>query len=120
MKGLFHESPVSEFLNPIYLMVPSKGDHLKLSSNSVQLYSQIIEYENPDRVKIEGNEIYIDGEKIDSYTFKEDYYWFLSDNIIHSKDSRQLGFIPFSSVVGKIVCILYNSSIKNRMFEFVN
>ena len=119
-KDIFKITKASEFTKPIYLIVPQKGAKLKLSKNNIQLYCQILQYENGDNLKIEEDKIFINGILVDSYTFQEDYYWFLSDNVSNSIDSRVLGFIPFPSVVGKVSLILYNMNNMERFFKSVN
>ncbi|MDT8347669.1 MAG: S26 family signal peptidase, partial [Flavobacteriaceae bacterium] len=74
-------------------------------------YKRIIEvYEGREiglsqRVSTNGKTIYINGEAVEKYTFKQDYYWMMGDNRHRSEDSRIWGFVPFSHVVGKPVFI---------------
>lgn len=107
----------NDFQNPIYMIVPKSGVQLKLTPNNINLYRSVLIYENEDHIKIDSNSVYISNQKIDSYTFKEDYYWFLSDNTRNSIDSKNLGFIPFSSVRGEVIYILYNTKDRSRFLE---
>ena len=59
-------------------------------------------YENND-LKVIGENIFINGQKVNKYTFKQDYYWLMGDNRHNSQDSRSWGFVPFDHVVGKPV-----------------
>ena len=47
----------------------------------------------------------LNGQPIDSYTFKQDYYWMMGDNRHNSLDSRYFGYVPESHVVGKPVLV---------------
>lgn len=93
----------------LIFIVPSAGRMAALSQNNIRLYRQIIEYEQGDNVRFEDNSVYIRGQKVDTYTFKDDYYWMLSDNTVDALDSRVLGFIPFQNIVGRAVTILYST-----------
>ncbi|WP_369047572.1 signal peptidase I [Tenacibaculum sp. UWU-22] len=88
---------------PIY--IPQKGATVALNTKTIPFYEQIIKnYENNNLV-IQGDYIYINGKKADSYTFKQDYYWMMGDNRQNSLDARYWGYVPFDHVVGKPVMI---------------
>jgi signal peptidase I len=91
---------------PIY--IPKKGATVKLDSESIPFYEQIIKnYENNDLV-INGEDIFINGEKAATYTFKQDYYWLMGDNRHNSLDARYWGYVPFDHVLGKPVMIWFS------------
>jgi len=88
---------------PIY--IPKKGATVKLDKESFPFYKRIIrEYEHNNLI-VNGNEILINGEIADTYTFKQDYYWMMGDNRQNSLDARAWGYVPFDHVVGKPVLI---------------
>jgi len=88
---------------PIYM--PKKGETVALNSTSIPFYEQIIRrYEN-NNFTIQGNNYYLNGKKVTSYTFKQDYYWMMGDNRQNSLDARYWGYVPFDHVVGKPVFI---------------
>ncbi|TXD52042.1 MULTISPECIES: signal peptidase I [unclassified Polaribacter] len=91
---------------PIY--IPKAGATVKLDAKSLPYYEQIIKnYENND-LTINGDAIFINGEKADSYTFKQDYYWLVGDNRHNSLDARYWGYVPFDHVLGKPVMIWFS------------
>lgn len=91
---------------PIY--IPEAGKTVKLDKNSLPFYEQIIKnYENNDLV-VHGDAIYINGEKADSYTFKQDYFYLIGDNRHNSLDGRYWGYVPFDHVLGKPVMIWFS------------
>jgi signal peptidase I len=91
---------------PIY--IPKAGATVKIDSKSLPYYEQIIRnHENNDLV-VNGDDIFINGEKADSYTFKQDYYWLVGDNRHNSLDARYWGYVPFDHVLGKPVMIWFS------------
>ncbi len=86
---------------PIY--IPEAGTTVEITSKTIPLYKKIIrDYEHND-VKVTGNKVFINGEEVDSYTFKQGYYWMMGDNRDHSEDSRTWGYVPADHIVGKPV-----------------
>ena len=91
---------------PIY--IPKKGVTVKLNKESMPFYTRLIrEYEGNNLI-INGDEIMINGKYVDTYTFKQDYYWMMGDNRQNSLDARAWGYVPFNHVVGKPVLIWFS------------
>ncbi|MEN2488887.1 signal peptidase I [Flavobacterium sp. B11] len=112
---------------PIY--IPKKGATIKLDFKSLPFYKRIIEEYEHNTLKINDNNILINGKISDTYTFKQDYYWMMGDNRHNSLDARFWGYVPFDHVVGKPVFIWlslekdgkgFNKIRWNRVFSFVN
>ncbi len=91
---------------PIY--IPKAGSSVELTSESLPFYEQIIRnYENND-LQVIGENIFINGKKVDSYTFKQDYFYLIGDNRHNSLDARYWGYVPFDHVLGKPVMIWFS------------
>lgn len=91
---------------PIY--IPEAGATVKLDAESIPFYEQIIKNYEGNDLSIVGDDIFINGEKADSYTFKQDYYWLVGDNRHNSLDARYWGYVPFDHVLGKPVMIWFS------------
>ena len=90
-------------LGPIY--IPKAGDKINLTINELPIYKKIIrDYEN-NSIEVIDDNIYINNEVSNEYTFKQDYYWMMGDNRYNSEDSRVWGYVPFDHVLGKPVFI---------------
>lgn len=81
------------------IIVPAKGMTIFLNENNRELYRHVIEYET-------GNTL---GD-INTYTFCDNYYFSVGDNVMNSNDSRYWGFIPEDFIIG-IVC---GKKVKNH------
>ncbi len=88
---------------PIY--IPEAGKTVPLNLQVLPFYKKIItEYEG-NHLSVSGNQISINGKAVNSYTFKQNYYWMMGDNRHRSEDSRFWGYVPENHIVGKPVFI---------------
>ncbi|MDP6922623.1 MAG: S26 family signal peptidase, partial [Lutibacter sp.] len=88
---------------PIY--IPKAGATVSLNAQTIPFYQRIIDVYEGNDLTIDGEDIYLNGQLSDSYTFKQDYYWMMGDNRHNSEDARYWGYVPFDHVVGKPVFI---------------
>lgn len=105
--NLFPQSPDYPWnydqLGPIY--IPKAGTTVPLNLRVLPLYKKIIREYEGNAVGVMGNQVTINGEVADSYTFKQDYYWMMGDNRDHSEDSRAWGYVPENHIVGTPIFI---------------
>ncbi|WP_411768086.1 signal peptidase I [Winogradskyella sp. A3E31] len=106
---------------PIY--IPKAGTSITLTAENLPIYKRLIQEYEGHKAYAKGNQVFVDGEAVDSYTFKKDYYWMMGDNRNNSIDSRYWGFVPFDHVIGKPVFIWMsidgiNDGISNWSFRW--
>ncbi|MGB3468109.1 MAG: signal peptidase I [Cyclobacteriaceae bacterium] len=104
------------------LKVPGEGLTFTMDSAHVAMFGSTIEkyegYEN-DEVKIENNQLLINGNAVTDYTFKQNYYFMMGDNRHNSLDSRYWGFVPENHVVGEAAFIWLSIDYEKSFFKKV-
>ncbi|SKC64259.1 signal peptidase I [Bacteroidales bacterium WCE2004] len=76
------------------IVVPKRGMTVALDSTVLRRYGQVIDWER----RCAGSA----SEEVagSTYTFRQDWYFFVGDNFLNSWDSRHFGFVPADFVVG--------------------
>lgn len=91
------------------IWIPKAGATTALNIGNLPLYRRAIAVYENNTLEVKGQDIYINGTKADSYTFKQDYYWAMGDNRHNSEDSRAWGYVPFDHIVGKPLFIWFST-----------
>ena len=88
------------------IVVPKRGETIALDRVARRHYARVIAWEERFRVKPgmteeePGMTERVPGMAAGTYTFRQDWYFFVGDNQQDSKDSRYFGFVPADFVVG--------------------
>lgn len=93
----------SDNFGPIY--IPKAGAKVTLDAKTLPLYKIIISEYEGNKLEVKNGDIFINGQKTNSYTFKQNYYWMMGDNRNNSLDARYFGYTPENHIVGKPVFI---------------
>jgi signal peptidase I len=111
------------------LWIPKEGVTIDLNDSTLALYGNtILVYDHNKDAKIEDGKLFIDGNEVTTYTFKQNYYFMMGDNRHNSLDSRFWGFVPEDHIVGKAFFIWlsldnnssgFNKIRWNRFFKLI-
>ena len=95
--------------------VISAGDTITFNRENYSSLKKILDNEYVSSF-MRKNNIYINGRGDSCYRVKQNYYFVLGDNSSESYDSRSFGYIPESSVVGKVDRVLFSIDCDQKEF----
>lgn len=113
------------------LRIPRAGDTIQINPRNLVLYGGVILlYDGHDNAEIRDDKLYIGGQEVTTYTFRQNYYFMMGDNRHNSQDSRFWGFVPEDHVVGKALLVwwsmepgslgsFFSRARWNRVFQFI-
>lgn len=90
------------------MKTPYKGMKITLNKENVKLYAHLLKVQEGMKHKVVDGYIFVDGVRLDNYTFKKDYYFMMGDNRNNSRDSRWWGFIPKERIEGQATRVLWS------------
>jgi signal peptidase I len=99
------------------VVIPSKGDVLRLSADTFDRWEIFIRREGHSADLVNGK-VYIDKNQTDHYTVRRNYVFGMGDNRDNSLDSRFWGFIPAEAVVGTPLIVYWSWDPDHSLFDF--
>jgi signal peptidase I len=101
------------------LVVPCEGVMYPLDEGFLTASREAIRMETNNGAEFRNHQLYLDNREVTSFSFGQDYYWLLSDNINAAVDSRHLGFIPADHIIGNAFFCWYSTD-KKRSFKMLD
>ena len=92
--------------NLVKRVVGCEGDRIEIIDGELYLNNDLIKYEY----------YFFDEEDNASYTVGKNQYFVLGDNISVSEDSRSVGFINESDIIGRVI-LIFSPKDRFRLFE---
>jgi signal peptidase I len=84
------------------------------------MYERAIRTYEHNKLEMRGDQIYVNDQPANHYTFQMNYYWMTGDNRQDSQDSRYWGFVPEDHVVGQasLIWMSWDKGIRwRRLFN---
>lgn len=103
------------------LLVPSKGDIIKLTPENITQWETFINRDfERNAVEVKEGKIFINGKETNEYKITDDYYFMMGDNRDNSLDSRFWGFVPRRNVIGKPMFVYFSWNSDIPWSDFLN
>ncbi len=99
------------------IIIPYKGFTIRFSEHTSDLYRYHILYHERENIEIRDDKVIMNGQPVEEYTFKNDYYFFLGDNRHNTSDSRLWGMVPENHIIGKVSRVLFSYHKEGNFFS---
>lgn len=97
------------------VMIPYRGMEVVMDKEGCKKYGEtIVKYEGHRGAEVHDGTLYIEGEKVEKYLFRQDYYFAVGDNYWRSYDGfswqkDSLAFVPEDHIEGKAVFVIFGA-----------
>ena len=118
--GIYPNHPKFNWTRDNYgpLWMPKEGVSIPLNEENWIKYNRCINTYEKHNYRWEKGAVYDENNnKLDTYTFKQDYYYMIGDNRHSSADSRMWGFVPADHIVGKTLIVFMSKDQEKGWFD---
>ena len=105
---------------PFY--VPAAEKSIMLTPKNFKLYRRQIVYETRAVIRMEDSLVYMNDTIRHEYSFRTNWYFVAGDKVMNSQDSRYIGLIPETYIIGRASQIMSSKDIytgKRRWNRFM-
>ena len=99
------------------LVVPRRGDLIRAERGTLTFLLRLIQREGHIVVSGPGGQFTIDGRSSSGYRVEQDQYFMVGDNRDNSLDSRFVGFVPESGIIGKAFMVYWSRTPQTNETE---
>ena len=106
---------INDYTMEYEFVIPGKGKTIDLNEIILMVCNEAIMIETGQTATVRDGKLFVQGMEINTFTFKKDYFWILSENETGGIDSRHLGLIPQDHIIGVIWYCWYSKTSANRI-----
>ena len=92
-----------------HLIIPKKGMQITLTDKNIAIYKRTLRKYEKVKLKKVKNDYFINNKKVNTYKFKQNYFFMMGDNRHETFDSRFFGFLPESNIVGFVNGVVFSN-----------
>lgn len=86
--------------------IPAAGSTIELTPENLKLFVKQIVYETRAVIRCEDTLVYLNDTLRHDYTFQSNWYFMAGDKVMNSQDSRYIGLIPESYIIGRASMVM--------------
>jgi signal peptidase I len=103
-----HASAGGPTISAHSLVLPRRGTRVSLAVSSLPVWSAAIRAEGHSIEEDRGGGVLLDGAPAQTYTFAQDHFFVLGDNLNDSNDSRSWGTVLGQDIIGKAILVYWS------------
>lgn len=98
-------------------VVPARGRAVRVYPWNAKLLCNTIVQHEGRQARLQGDTLWVDGQRVTSYTFTKDYHWVASNNSVSLCDSRLFGFVPDDHIIGRASLIWFSKDTEEPFWH---